>query len=253
MYICMYVYSIRILCRVFSFVSISISFSPVRAWIYNRSRSVIRLFQIVFHNEGGVLMEENGEFRSFFFFSGEDWKGGGGLWYRAWRMKRRMKIARIRKSNLDRLSFDYLVSFSNDRSNVRLIVSSESLNNTLPRIQHSKSDLSHRYFIASISRHIHQPVSTPLNSLSIPLDLPPPSSASTTTTITAAVSSGWKGNTWGFSLTILWSDRREEKWNAIFERIDDLSFLQIFSNGRIIVVVVKFLSTLNPFKYGKDI
>lgn len=66
----------------------------------------------------------------------------------------------------------YMSFSANDRPKreINCFFGAESLNNTLPP-SNSKSNLSHRYFIASISRHIHQPVSTPLNSLSIPLDL----------------------------------------------------------------------------------
>lgn len=76
-------------------------------------------------------------------------------------------------------------SSEKDRSKreINCFFGAQSLNNTLPRIRDSKSNLSHRYFIASISRHIHQPVSTPLNSLSFPLDLPPPPSSASTTTV----------------------------------------------------------------------
>lgn len=99
-------------------------------------------------------------------------------------------VERERANIQDRsIIYIYMSSSEKDRSKreINCFFGAESLNNTLPpslpRIRDSKSNLSHRYFIASISRHIHQPVSTPLNSLSFPLDLPPPPSSASTTTV----------------------------------------------------------------------
>lgn len=91
------------------------------------------------------------------FFSGKDWKNVC------------VCVEREGQESIVRL---YMSFSANDRPKreINCFFGAESLNNTLPP-SNSKSNLSHRYFIASISRHIHQPVSTPLNSLSIPLDL----------------------------------------------------------------------------------
>lgn len=135
--------------------------------------------------KGGVLMEEeNGTvFRNFFFSILKEYvcvcgKGEG--------------------KYLGSIIYIYMSSSEKDRSKreINCFFGAESLNNTLPRIRDSKSNLSHRYFIASISRHIHQPVSTPLNSLSFPLDLPPPPSSASSIDHHSAISlSGWNGNT----------------------------------------------------------
>lgn len=87
------------------------------------------------------------------FFSGKDWKS--------------VCVWKGRGKYLGSIIY---VFFDRPKREINCFFGAESLNNTLPP-SNSKSNLSHRYFIASISRHIHQPVSTPLNSLSIPLDL----------------------------------------------------------------------------------